>query len=125
VTHTQWRRRVFKPLVFFSGLTPLALLVYDGVRGELGANPVETVTNTTGIWTLRLIVATLAITPLRWLTGLNPVIAYRRAVGLFAFFYGTLHFLTYFILDHQLQFAGLWEDVVKRPYIPPGLPPSY
>ena len=62
---------------------------------DLGANPVETVTNTTGIWTLRLIVATLAITPLRWLTGINQLINYRRLVGLFAFFYGSLHFTIY------------------------------
>lgn len=120
MTHTQWRRRVFKPVVFVACLTPLSLLLYDFYRDELGANPVETITNTTGIWTLRLIVATLAITPLRWATGWNPLIQYRRAIGLFAFFYGTLHFMTYFILDHQLQFDGLWADVVKRPYITAG-----
>ena len=120
MTQTQWRRRVFKPVVWLACLTPGALLLYNGFQGELGANPVETITNTTGIWTLRLIVAGLAITPLRWATGFNQLINYRRAVGLFAFFYGTLHFLTYFILDHQLQFGGLWEDVVKRPYITAG-----
>ncbi len=120
MTSTQWRRRVFKPVVFFACLTPLALLLYDFYREELGANPVESITNTTGIWTLRLIVATIAITPLRWATGLNQLINYRRAIGLFAFFYGTLHFLTYFILDHQLAFGGLWDDVVKRPYITAG-----
>ncbi len=120
MTHTQWRRRVFKPVVFLACLTPLSLLVYHFVRDELSANPVEDITNTTGIWTLRLIVATLAVTPLRWATGWNPLIQYRRAVGLFAFFYGSLHFMTYFILDHQLQFEGLWEDVVKRPYITAG-----
>ncbi len=120
MTSTQWRRRVFKPVVFVACLTPLALLLYDFYREELGANPVETITNTTGIWTLRLIVATIATTPLRWATGLNALINYRRAIGLFAFFYGTLHFLTYFILDHQLEFTGLWADVVKRPYITAG-----
>ena len=120
MTQTPWRRRVFKPVVWLVCLTPAALLLYDGFQGELGANPVETITNTTGIWTLRLIVAGLAITPLRWATGLNPLINYRRLVGLFAFFYGTLHFLTYFILDHQLEFSGLWDDVVKRPYITAG-----
>jgi len=120
VTQTQWRRRVFKPVVFLACLAPLSLLLYDFYRDELGANPVETITNTTGIWTLRFIVITIAITPLRWVTGLNQLINYRRAVGLFAFFYGSLHFLTYFILDHQLQFEGLWDDVVKRPYITAG-----
>jgi len=120
VTQTQWRRRVFKPVVWLACLTPAALLLYNGFQGELGANPVETITNTTGIWALRLIVAGLAITPLRWTTGLNPLINYRRIVGLFAFFYGTLHFLTYFILDHQLEFGGVWDDVVKRPYVTAG-----
>lgn len=120
MTQTQWRRRVFKPVVWLACLTPIGLLVSNGFQGELGANPVETVTNTTGIWTLRLIVATVAITPLRWVSGVNQLINYRRLMGLFAFFYGTLHFLTYFILDHQLQFDGLWDDVVKRPYIAAG-----
>lgn len=120
MTQTQWRRRVFKPVVWLACLTPAALLLYNGFQGELGANPVETITNTTGIWALRLIVAGLAITPLRWATGLNPLVNYRRIVGLFAFFYGTLHFLTYFILDHQLEFGGVWDDVVKRPYVTAG-----
>lgn len=120
MTQTQWRRRVFKPVVFLACLAPLSLLLYDFYRDELGANPVETITNTTGIWTLRFIVIAIAITPLRWVTGLNQLINYRRAIGLFAFFYGSLHFLTYFILDHQLQFEGLWDDVVKRPYITAG-----
>ncbi len=105
--------------MFLACLTPLTLLVY-GLYLDLGANPVETITNTTGIWTLRFIVITLAITPLRSSTKWNQLIQYRRPVGLFAFFYGSLHFMTYFILDHRLQFAGLWDDVVKRPYITAG-----
>ncbi|MDP1570209.1 MAG: protein-methionine-sulfoxide reductase heme-binding subunit MsrQ [Vicinamibacterales bacterium] len=109
-----------KPLVFAAALGPFVWLVYGVFAGELGANPVETITNTTGIWTLRLLVITLAITPLRWATGWNPVIQFRRMIGLFAFFYGSLHFLTYFILDHSLMFSGVWEDVVKRPYITAG-----
>ena len=120
MTSTQLRRRVLKPSLWLLCLAPLGVLVYDGFTGNLTANPVERITNDTGIWTLRLIVATLAITPLRWLTGWNPLIQYRRALGLFAFFYGTLHFLTYFMLDHQLMFEGLWDDVVKRPYITAG-----
>jgi len=111
---------VFKPAVWLICLAPAALLISDGFTDNLTANPVEKITNTTGIWTLRLVVATIAITPLRWLTGWNQLIQYRRAVGLFAFFYGTLHFMTYFVLDHQLQFGGLWDDVVKRPYITAG-----
>lgn len=60
------------------------------------------------------------MTPLRWLTGVNQLALFRRMLGLFAFFYGTLHFTTYFVLDHSLEFAGVWDDVVKRPYITAG-----
>jgi sulfoxide reductase heme-binding subunit YedZ len=120
MTPSQWARRVIKPVVFLACLVPVGMLVYGAFWGDLGANPVETITNTTGIWTLRLIVITLAITPLRWLTKQNTLILFRRMVGLFAFFYGTLHFMTYFVLDHSLMFDGLWEDVVKRPYITMG-----
>jgi sulfoxide reductase heme-binding subunit YedZ len=119
VTATQWRRRVFKPVAWIACLTPLAYLIYS-LYLDLGANPVETVTNTTGIWTLRFVVVTLAISPLRWLTGINQLINYRRLFGLFAFFYGSLHFFTYFFLDHQFDFAGMWEDVRLRPYITAG-----
>jgi len=120
LTQTQWRKRVFKPALFLACLTPLALLVYDGFTDNLTANPIEKITNTTGIWTLRLIVATLAITPLRWASGWNQLIQYRRAIGLFAFFYGSLHFTTFFFFDHQFDFRGMWEDVLKRPYITAG-----
>ena len=119
MTSTQWRRRVFKPAAWLLCLTPLANLIY-GLYLDLGANPVETITNTTGIWTLRFIMITLAVTPLRWMTRLNQLINYRRLVGLFAFFYGSLHFFTYFFLDHQFDFAGMWEDVRLRPYITAG-----
>lgn len=119
MTPTHWRRRVFKPVVWTACLAPLAYLIYS-LYLDLGANPVETITNTTGIWTLRFIVITLAISPLRWLTGLNQLINYRRLIGLFAFFYGSLHFFTYFFLDHQFDFAGMWEDVRLRPYITAG-----
>jgi methionine sulfoxide reductase heme-binding subunit len=120
MTPTQWVRRVIKPAVFLACLVPFTQLVYGAFWGDLGANPVETITNTTGIWTLRLIVVTLAITPWRWFTKWNPSILLRRMVGLFAFFYGTLHFSTYFVLDRSLIFTDLWEDVVKRPYITMG-----
>jgi sulfoxide reductase heme-binding subunit YedZ len=120
MTQSQWARRVIKPAVFLACLVPLGQLVYGAFWGDLGANPVEMITNTTGIWTLRLLVITLAITPLRWLTKLNTVILFRRMLGLFAFFYGSLHFMTYFILDRSLIFDDLWEDVMKRPYITMG-----
>ena len=120
MNQTQLRRRVYKPVVWILCLLPFALLVYDGFTDNLTANPIEKITNHTGIWTLRLIVATLAITPLRWLTGLNQLINYRRLVGLFAFFYGCLHFTTFFFFDHQFDLSGMWQDVLKRPYITAG-----
>ena len=99
--------RFLKPALFLACLGPAAWLVYGAfLGGDLGVNPVETITNYTGIWTLRLIAISLAVSPLRWLTGWNRIIQYRRMLGLFAFFYGTLHFLTYFVLDHSLVFAG-------------------
>jgi len=110
---------VFKPVVWILCLTPLSYLVFS-LYQDLGANPVETITNFTGIWTLRLIMITLAITPLRWMTGINQLINYRRIVGLFAFFYGCLHFTTFFLFDHQFDFAAMWEDVKRRPYITAG-----
>jgi len=120
MTVTQWVRRVGKPVVFLAALGPFAWLVWAAFSGGLGVNPVETITLTSGIWTLRFLVLTLLVSPLRWVTGWNPVILFRRMLGLFAFFYGTLHFLTYFILDHSLRFDGLWEDIVLRPYITAG-----
>jgi methionine sulfoxide reductase heme-binding subunit len=120
VTQTQFIRRVVKPVVFAAALGPFGWLVYNAFWGDLGVNPVETITNYSGIWTLRLIAITLALTPARWISGFNPLILFRRMIGLFAFFYGSLHFMTYFILDQSLQFGGVWDDVVKRPYITAG-----
>ena len=120
MTQSQVIRRILKPAAFLAALGPLTWLVYNAFWGDLGVNPVETITNYTGIWTLRFIVITIAVSPLRWLTGFNPLILFRRMTGLFAFFYGCLHFMTYFILDHSLVFAGVWDDVVKRPYITAG-----
>jgi len=126
VTSTQWRRRVFKPVVWLVCLAPLGFLFYDGFTDNLTANPIEKVTNTTGIWTLRLIVAGLVITPLRWATGINQLVNYRRVVGLFAFFYATLHFVIYVVTTFfvggfsEFDASGLWDDLVKRPYITAG-----
>jgi sulfoxide reductase heme-binding subunit YedZ len=78
------------------------------------------ITNTTGIWTLRLLAVTIAISPIRWLTGWNRIITFRRMIGLFAFFYGSLHFSIYWVLDRSLTLDGLWEDIVLRPYITMG-----
>ena len=125
-----------KLVVFAAALVPFAHLVWRGVQGDLTADPLVEITNETGIWTLRFVVITLAITPVRRLTGWNPIIRYRRMLGLFAFFYGTLHFLTYLVGDRfaSLDFpdgivawstvvnllASIWEDIAKRPYITVG-----
>ena len=125
MTATEWRRRVFKPAVWLACLAPLAYLVYS-LYLDPGANPIETVTNFTGIWTLRLIVATLAISPLRSLTGFNKLINYRRLIGLFAFFYASMHFTIYVVTTFfiggfsHFDASGLWDDLVKRPYITAG-----
>lgn len=117
---------MFKPIVWLACLAPLAFLIYDGFTDNLTANPVEKITNTTGIWTLRLVVATIAITPLRWLTGINQLINYRRLVGLFAFFYASTHFTIYVVTTFfiggfsHFDASGFWDDLVKRPYITAG-----
>lgn len=110
---------MLKPVAWILCLAPLAYLIYS-LYQDLGANPVETITNTTGIWTLRLIMITLAITPLRWFTGINQLVNYRRLIGLFAFFYGSLHFTTFFLFDHQFDVAAMLKDVKERPYITAG-----
>jgi methionine sulfoxide reductase heme-binding subunit len=120
MTSQQLVRRVLKPLVFLGCLGPFLWLAYNAVWGDLGVNPVETITNETGIWTLRLLAVTIAITPIRWLTKWNAIINFRRMIGLFAFFYAAVHFLIYFVLDRSLMFDGLWEDIVLRPYITVG-----
>lgn len=113
------RRRVHGALVAL-GLAPLAALVVGALRGELGANPVETVTHVTGDWTLRLLLATLAVTPLRRLLARPGLAPYRRTLGLLAFTYACLHFSTYLALDLTFDFGALAEDVAKRPYITVG-----
>jgi sulfoxide reductase heme-binding subunit YedZ len=104
VTVNQTIRWVLKPAVFGAALLPAGWLVWAGLTGNLSVNPLADITNETGLWTLRFLGITLAVTPLRRLTGWNSLIRFRRMTGLFAFFYGTLHFLTYVIAD---RFAGL------------------
>ena len=122
--------------MFAAALVPFAHLVWRGFNGDLTADPLVEITNETGIWTLRFVVIALAITPIRRLSGWNVVIRFRRMLGLFAFFYAMLHFLTYVIGDRfaSLDFpdgfvavstlvnlmASIWEDVAKRPYITVG-----
>jgi sulfoxide reductase heme-binding subunit YedZ len=128
--------RIVKAAVFVAALGPVAWLIWAALTGHLSANPLSDITNETGDWTIRFVCITLAITPLRRITGWNALIRFRRMVGLYAFFYGTLHFLTYVIVD---RFAGLdfpngivsWTtvvnlarsvsaDIYKRPFITVG-----
>jgi len=112
--------KLAKPLVFVIALTPFLWLAFRAVQNDLGVNPAETLQLETGIWALRFLLATLAITPLRRLTGWNRLIQYRRMLGLFAFFYAALHFLTYLVLDQFFAFDLIPKDIVKRPFITMG-----
>jgi len=112
--------RVLKPAVFVAALAPAAYLVYGVFAHALGANPIDAVTDETGTWTLRFLVLTLLVTPLRKWTGWNALIKFRRMLGLFAFFYGSLHFLTYLVLDQFFDVSAIVADIVKRPFITMG-----
>jgi methionine sulfoxide reductase heme-binding subunit len=109
-----------KPVLFLICLIPLALLIQKALTGRLGANPVEFLQHSTGDWTLRFLIFTLAVTPLRKLLNVPDLIRFRRMLGLFAFFYVCLHFLTYIGPDQSFNFAGMLKDVVKRPFITVG-----
>jgi sulfoxide reductase heme-binding subunit YedZ len=110
-----------KPVLFTLALVPAALLVRAGMTGTLGVNPAETLQLETGVWALRFLLLTLAVTPLRRVTGWNRLIQYRRMFGLFAFFYASCHFLTYLVLDQFFAFDLILKDVVKRPFITFGM----
>ena len=110
-----------KSLVFLGCLLPFAWLVYATLTNNLGVNPAETLQLETGIWALRFLLITLAVTPLRRVTGWNRAIQFRRMLGLFAFFYATLHFLSYAILDTGFTWALILDDLAKRPFIMAGM----
>lgn len=109
-----------KTWLFAACLLPLARLIGLGAGGGLGANPIEFITRSTGTWTLVGLLVTLSITPLRRLTGRADLIRYRRMLGLFAFFYAFLHFVTYIWLDQFFDLAGIGKDIVKRPFVTVG-----
>jgi sulfoxide reductase heme-binding subunit YedZ len=113
--------RWLKPLLFLLCLAPLGWLLWRGWQGDLGANPIETITLTTGRWTLRFLTLTLFVSPLRRITGISSLIRVRRMLGLFAFFYGFLHFSTYFAIDKFFNFSEIVQDVAKRPFITAGV----
>ena len=135
MTANQTIRWVLKPAVFLAALIPFGLLVQRLLTGNLGADPLKEITNDTGLWTLRLLCLTLTVTPLRRLTGWNAAVRFRRMLGLFAFFYGTVHFLIFIVADRlaSLGFpslaewqtwraltASIGEEILKRPYITAG-----
>lgn len=121
ITQVQWVRWIAKPIIFVLSLVPLAWLVWNGVADDLGANPVETIRRYTGDWTLRFVLIALAVTPLRRITGWNAIIRVRRMLGLFAFFYACLHFISYIWLDQFFMWEAIIEDVLERPYITVGV----
>jgi len=112
-------RLIGKPIVFLLCLVPALLVVTDAfeLTGRLGANPVEEIQDRFGIWALRFIMITLAVTPLRRLTDWNWLARFRRMLGLFTFFYALMHFLTWLILDQGLLLSAILEDLVERPFI--------
>ena len=112
--------RWLKVAIFLACLLPLAALGLKAWHGELGANPIEVITHATGDWTMRLLLVTLSITPLRMLTRQYWLIRLRRMIGLFAFFYGCLHFTTYIWLDKFFDLHAMLADVEKRRFITVG-----
>ena len=113
---SKWTKVVF----FLICLIPFVDLLWRFIKSDLGINPVETLQHGTGDWTIRFIVFTLCITPFRKLLKLPDLIRFRRMLGLFAFFYVSLHFLTYLGPDQSFDLSGMWKDVAKRPFITVG-----
>jgi methionine sulfoxide reductase heme-binding subunit len=116
----EWKYPLLKIGVFGACLTPLAVLAGQALTHNLGANPIDEIADRTGIWTLRMLLITLAVTPARRLTGWNRLIQLRRMLGLFAFFYGGLHFVTYIWLDQFFAVGEIIADVMERPFITVG-----
>ncbi len=111
-----------KWLLFLLALLPLVKLTLLGFQDQLGANPIEKITRTTGYWTITLLMICLSVTPLRRLLGWPWLVRFRRMLGLFAFFYASLHFLTYLVIDQFFDWQSIVQDLTKRPYIMVGFP---
>lgn len=114
-------RFALKPLVFLACLGPIATLVWKAMQQNLGANPVDVITRSTGKWTLTFLLITLAISPVRKLSGMPWLIKFRRMLGLFAFFYGSLHLMTYVWLDKFFDVQAMLHDIAKRKFITAGM----
>lgn len=112
---------VLKILLWVLCLSPVSLLAWKATHDELGANPLSEVTLSTGHWTLYLLLITLAVSPLRRISGLNWLIRIRRPLGLFAFFYGSLHLMTYLWFDKFFDVHEIVKDIYKRPFITAGM----
>lgn len=110
-----------KILIFLNSLVPLALLAWDAFFSKLGANPIEFFLRTTGVLTLVFLLITLAVTPLRKYYGWNNLVKFRRMLGLYSFFYGFLHFVTYGIFDKSFSVSAIASDVWERPFIAVGM----
>ena len=113
--------RFSKLVLFVNALVPLALLLWDAYHKNVGPNPLEFVTRTTGMLTLVFLLLTLAVTPARKITGLNWLVKFRRMLGLFAFFYVSLHLLTYIWFDRFFNFRSMVSDIAQRPFIAVGM----
>ena len=113
--------RFAKFVLFVNGLVPLTLLLWDVYRKQVGANPLEFVTRTTGMLTLVFLLISLSVSPLRRITGSNWLIRFRRMLGLFAFFYGSLHLMTYVAFDRFFHLRTIPGDVARRPFIAIGM----
>mgnify|MGYP000193048551 CR=1 FL=1 len=103
--------------IFLLCLVPFTRLVYGGYANSLGANPIEAITRSTGWWTLFLLMASLSVTPLRKLSGANWLLRLRRMLGLYAFFYACVHFITFIWFDHWFDVGEIIKDVIKRPFV--------
>jgi sulfoxide reductase heme-binding subunit YedZ len=113
--------RFSKFILFTNGLVPLGMLLWDVYHKRVGANPLEFVTRTTGMLTLVFLTMTLAVTPMRKITGLNWLVKFRRMLGLFAFFYGFLHLMTYIWFDRYFNLKSVPGDIASRPFIAIGM----
>ena len=111
-----------KICVFLLALLPLTKLGMNTYWDKLGANPIEKITRTTGYWTLTFLLISLSLTPLRRLSGCQWLMRIRRMLGLYAFLYGSLHFITYIVLDQFFDWEAILKDIIKRPYITVGFP---
>jgi sulfoxide reductase heme-binding subunit YedZ len=117
LTGLQAVRWLLKPAAWVACLGPAVWLVGGLLTGDLGADPVKTLTHTTGLSALVILFVTLAVTPVRRLSGWNAIVALRRPLGLFAFFYALLHFLIYAVFDHQLSVPAISADIVEHPWV--------